>query len=110
MVHRDLHIRNVIHDPITAGLRTTLDWVLSTLEDPLADLGSTVAYWPEPSDPPSGLFEASTLEGSASRQEIAETYAAESGRKLGALTFWEALGIWTIAIIAEGDGAPRTSR
>ncbi|NQD89511.1 phosphotransferase family protein [Paenarthrobacter sp. CM16] len=102
VVHGDLHIRNVILDPVTAGVRATLDWELSTLGDPLADLGSTLAYWPEPADPPSGLFEASTLDGFASRQEIAETYAAESGRELGALTFWEVLGMWKIAIIAEG--------
>lgn len=102
VVHGDLHIRNVILDPVTAGVRAALDWELSTLGDPLADLGSTLAYWPEPSDPPSGLFEASKLEGFATREEIAETYAAESGRELGALTFWEVLGMWKIAIIAEG--------
>lgn len=68
----------------------------------MADLGSTLAYWPEPSDPPSGLFEASKLAGFATRKEIAETYAAESGCELAALTFWEVLGMWKIAIIAEG--------
>lgn len=102
VVHGDLHVRNVIVDPVTAGVRATLDWELSTLGDPFADLGTTLAYWPEPSDPPSGLFEASKLDGFATRQEIAETYAAESGRDLGALTFWEVLGMWKIAIIAEG--------
>jgi aminoglycoside phosphotransferase (APT) family kinase protein len=68
----------------------------------LADLGSTLAYWPEPSDPPSGLFEASKLAGYATRKEITDTYEAESGREVGALTFWEVLGMWKIAIIAEG--------
>ncbi|MEU0313103.1 phosphotransferase [Nocardioides sp. NPDC006273] len=99
---RGLPVRNVILDPVTAGVRATLDWELSTMGDPLADLGSTLAYWPEPSDPPSGLFEASKLEGFVSRRKIAETYAAEYGRELGALTFWEVLGMWKIAIIAEG--------
>ncbi|PVG80622.1 phosphotransferase family protein [Nocardioides gansuensis] len=102
LVHGDLHIRNVILDPISAGVRAALDWELSTLGDPLADLGSTLAYWPEPSDPPSGLFEASTLAGFATREEIIETYAAESGRDLRGLNFWEVLGMWKIAIIAEG--------
>jgi aminoglycoside phosphotransferase (APT) family kinase protein len=102
VVHGGLHIRNVILDPVSAGVRAALDWELSTLGDPLAALGCTLAYWPEPSDPPSGLFEASKLDGFATRKEIAETYAAESGRELGALTFWEVLGMWKIAIIAEG--------
>lgn len=102
VVHGDLHMRNVILDPESARVRAALDWELCTLGDPLADLGSTLAYWPEPSDPSIGLFEASRLPGFASREEIAEAYAAEAGADLGALTFWEVLGMWKIAIIAEG--------
>jgi aminoglycoside phosphotransferase (APT) family kinase protein len=102
VVHGDLHMRNLILDPVSARVRAALDWELCTLGDPLADLGSTLAYWPESSDPATGLFEASRLAGFATRKEIAETYAAESGRELSALTFWEALGMWKIAIIAEG--------
>ncbi|WP_406021716.1 hypothetical protein OH802_21060 [Nocardioides sp. NBC_00850] len=94
--------RNVILDPFTAGMRTALDSELSTLGDPLSDLGSTLAYWPEPSDPATDLFEASRLPGFATRSETCDTYAADSGRELTALTFWEVLGMWKIAIIAEG--------
>lgn len=102
VVHGDLHMRNVILDQESARVRAALDWELCTLGDPLADLGSTLAYWPEPSDPSIGLFEASRLPGFASRKEIAEAYAAESGRDLAALRFWEVLGMWKIAIISEG--------
>lgn len=102
VVHGDLHIRNVIVDPDSAQVRAALDWELCTLGDPLADLGTTLAYWPEQSDPPIGLFEASRLPGFATRREISEAYAAQSGRDLTGLDFWEVLGMWKIAIIIEG--------
>jgi aminoglycoside phosphotransferase (APT) family kinase protein len=102
VVHGDLHVRNVIIDPVTCAVRAALDWELCTLGDPLADLGSTLAYWPEASDEPIGLFEASRLPGFATRAEIAAAYAQGTGADLAALPFWEVLGMWKIAIIAEG--------
>ena len=102
VVHGDLHIRNVILDPDTAAVRAVLDWELCTLGDPLADLGSTLAYWPEAGDSAMGLFDATRLPGFSSRHDIAEAYAVASGRDLADLAFWEALGMWKVAIIVEG--------
>lgn len=102
LVHGDFHIRNVIVDTGTGALRAVLDWELSTLGDPLADIGSTLAYWPEAGDPPSGLFDASTLPGFPTRDELAETYLEASGRDGRTLGFWHVLGVWKIAIICEG--------
>ena len=52
LVHGDLHVRNGILDPGSCEVRAALDWELCTLGDPLADLGSTLAYWPEAGDEP----------------------------------------------------------
>lgn len=102
LVHGDFHIRNVIVDPDTGGLRAVLDWELSTLGDPLADIGSLLAYWPEAGDAPTGLFRASALPGFATRQELADTYLATSGRSGADLEYWHVLGLWKIAVISEG--------
>lgn len=102
VVHGDLHIRNVIVDPVTARVRAALDWELCTLGDPLADLGTTLAYWPEADDQRIGMFEASRLPGFATRREIAEAYAERSRSDLADVRFWEVLGLWKIAIIVEG--------
>lgn len=102
LVHGDLHIRNVIVDPVSGEVRAALDWELSTLGDPLADLGTTLAYWPEPDDPALGLFAASALPGFASREDIIAAYQESSGRDAGIVRYWQVLGMWKIAIIAEG--------
>jgi aminoglycoside phosphotransferase (APT) family kinase protein len=46
LVHGDFHIRNVITSPDSGEVVAVLDWELSTLGDPLADLGTLLAYWP----------------------------------------------------------------
>lgn len=102
LVHGDFHIRNVIADPSTGDVRAVLDWELSTLGDPLADIGSLLAYWPEAADPPTSLFAASTLPGFADRTEVREAYLAASGRDGAAIDYWHVLGLWKIAIICEG--------
>ena len=102
LVHGDFHLRNVIADPVTGALRAVLDWELSTLGDPLADVGSLLAYWPEAGDAPTALFAASALPGFGGRAAVREAYLAASGRDPADLDYWHVLGLWKIAIICQG--------
>ncbi|GAA2264493.1 phosphotransferase family protein [Actinomadura luteofluorescens] len=102
LVHGDLHIRNVICSPWTGEVRAVLDWELSTLGDPLADLGTLLAYWWQEGEAPPGFFAASALDGFAGRDELVATYLDATGRDRAALGFWHVLAMWKIAIIAEG--------
>ena len=102
LVHGDSHLRNVIIDPQTARVRAILDWELCTLGDPLADLGTLLAYWPMAGDPPTMRFDASTTPGFATRAELVDRYARATGRDVSAVPFWHALGLWKLAIILEG--------
>ncbi|GAA1992158.1 phosphotransferase family protein [Catenulispora subtropica] len=102
LVHGDFHLRNVIVRPEDGSVASVLDWELCTLGDPLADLGTLLAYWPEPGEPGAGLLSFSTLPGFPRRDEMAAAYLDASGRDGSALAFWHALGLWKIAIIAEG--------
>ncbi|AOW94831.1 aminoglycoside phosphotransferase [Rhodococcus sp. WMMA185] len=102
LVHGDFHLRNVITSADTGEVVAALDWELCTLGDPLADLGSLLAYWPEPGEKTGGDFPASTLEGFPSREEIAEVYLDATGRDPKVLGFWHVLGLWKLAVIAEG--------
>ncbi|MGW0037072.1 phosphotransferase family protein [Gordonia sp. NPDC003376] len=102
LVHGDFHIRNVMIDPATGEVRAALDWELSTLGDPLADIGSTLAYWPGPGEPSLTGAPVELLEGFPDRAQLAESYVERTGRDPRALEFWHALGLWKVAIIAEG--------
>jgi aminoglycoside phosphotransferase (APT) family kinase protein len=102
LVHGDYHLRNVILEPATGAVRAVLDWELSTLGHPLADMGSLLAYWPEADDGPTLLFAASALPGFATRDQLASAYVDLTGRSRAELDYWHVLGLWKIAIIAEG--------
>ncbi|UTT66607.1 phosphotransferase family protein [Janibacter sp. CX7] len=102
LVHGDSHLRNVIVDPDDASVRAILDWELCTLGDPLADLGTVLAYWPQPGDRPTMRFDASMVEGFATREELVERYVAATGRDVTHVPFWHGLGLWKLAIILEG--------
>ena len=100
LVHGDFHIRNVIIDSATGDIRAVLDWELATLGDPLADVGSSLAYWTQAGEVPVGAPTA--VDGFPTRAEISAEYLAVSGRNRRTLGFWHTLGLWKIAIIAEG--------
>jgi aminoglycoside phosphotransferase (APT) family kinase protein len=101
LVHGDFHLRNAIVSRGTGAVIGVLDWELSTLGDPLADMGTLLTYWPEPGEA-FGDFPASTLDGFPDRAELARIYLEQTGRDPQALTYWHVLGLWKLAIIAEG--------
>jgi aminoglycoside phosphotransferase (APT) family kinase protein len=102
LVHGDFHLRNLITSRETGEVVATLDWELSTLGDPLADMGTLLTYWPEPGETTGGDFAPSTLEGFPDRAEMARLYLEATGRDSAALHYWHVLGLWKVAIIAEG--------
>ena len=102
LVHGDFHLRNVIIAPDDGSVRAALDWELSAVGDPLADLGTLLAYWPSSGEATAGGFNASALPGFPERDELVSAYVAQTGRDASGLGFWHALGLWKVAIIAEG--------
>jgi aminoglycoside phosphotransferase (APT) family kinase protein len=102
LVHGDFHLRNLITSRETGEIVATLDWELSTLGDPLADMGSLLTYWAEPGEATSGDYAPSTLEGFPDRAEMTRLYLEATGRDSAALRYWHVLGLWKLAIIAEG--------
>src|SRR5579863_2919286 len=52
LIHNDYKYDNLVLDPgdITRIIGV-LDWEMSTIGDPLSDLGTALAYWVEPQDP-----------------------------------------------------------
>ncbi len=103
LVHGDFHLLNAIVDPADGDVRAVLDWELSTLGDPLADLGGLLAYWPDATDAiPPAPHTYPAEPGFPTRAELVDAYREASGRPTDAIGFWETLGCWKVAVIAEG--------
>ncbi len=105
VVHGDYKLENVVVGD-DGAVRAILDWELCTLGDPIADLGTLMAYWIEPGDPTtwalSGAAAPTRAEGFPSRAEMAARYAERTGDPLDGLPFYEAQACWKLAIIVQG--------
>jgi aminoglycoside phosphotransferase (APT) family kinase protein len=96
IVHGDYRLDNTIVSA-DGDLRAVLDWELSTLGDPLADVGQLVVYW----DRPYGVG-ATGADGFPDIAELTERYSERSGRDLSELAYYVAFASWRIAVILEG--------
>ena len=116
LVHGDYRLDNTlvrlardVSDPGDAArpaIAAVLDWEMSTLGDPLADLGLALVYWTEPGDGDSldvqWAPEVTTGPGFFTRAEIASRYAAATGRDVSALGYYMAFGCFKLAVVLEG--------
>lgn len=102
IVHGDYRLDNMILTD-SGEVAAVVDWELCTLGDPLADVGTLMAYWPERGGESISLgLPANLAPGFPTREELTARYAEASGRDLSDLDFYTALGYWKLAIILEG--------
>jgi aminoglycoside phosphotransferase (APT) family kinase protein len=108
IVHGDFRIDNTVLDPAVPGrISAVLDWEMSTLGDPLADLGLLLVYWSSDGDGPVRRAAArgsqvTRLPGFPRRDEVAGMYASASGRDLGELPWYVAFGFFKLAVVVAG--------
>ncbi|MBN9493280.1 phosphotransferase family protein [bacterium] len=105
IVHGDYRLGNIIMDPNQPGnVVAILDWEMSTLGDPLTDLGYTLLYWHEAGDPPEFMAgsDVTAQPGFASRAELIDEYARVSGRAVHDVDFYVAFAAYKLSIICEG--------
>ena len=108
IVHGDFRLGNVmVGDEAPARVVAVFDWELSTIGDPLADVGYLSLTWTEPGEPEDTMFSALTsvtrAEGFLSRTELVARYEEHSGRSVGALNWYQALAAWKAAVFMEGN-------
>jgi aminoglycoside phosphotransferase (APT) family kinase protein len=74
---------------------------MSTLGDPLSDLGNVLALWVEPGDPPSLQHSTMPIAGPGfpTRREIVERYAAKTGRDVTHVGWYRAFNVFRYAVI-----------
>lgn len=102
VVHGDYGLHNCLAAP-EGYVSAVLDWEISTLGDPLADLAYALNTWSEPGETLTLKDDAPTEEpGFATRKELLARYAERSGRDLSGIGYYSAFNFWKTACIIQG--------
>jgi aminoglycoside phosphotransferase (APT) family kinase protein len=108
IVHGDMRLGNIMLAADDPGrVVAVLDWEMSTIGDPFADLGWLLACWAEPDDPPAWIEGLSPnlpmlAPGFLTRQAMVERYVQRSGRDAAYLDWYLVFGLYKLAVIVEG--------
>src|SRR5207249_195949 len=107
IIHNDFYLHNVMLGRDDPGrIAGVFDWEMSTLGDPMVDLGVAMGYWREASDPPELLQTSqgqahTTMPGFLTRIEMAERYAKRTGRDVSRLPYYRAWAHWKNATVVQ---------
>ena len=104
LVHNDYKLDNVMLRPSADGIEAVLDWEMTTVGDPLADLGLTLCYWAWATAPQFGsqaLPALTSQPGWYTRDQFVDRYAERTGRDLAHIGYYEVLGIFKLAVILQ---------
>ena len=105
LVHNDFKLDNTMLDPANpARVVAVLDWEMTTVGDPLLDLGCTLCYWTEAGDPEfrgGALSGITTTAGWYTREELVRRYAKKTGRDVSHLGYYEVLGLFKLGVILQ---------
>jgi aminoglycoside phosphotransferase (APT) family kinase protein len=101
VVHGDYRLDNVLIGD-DDRIKAVLDWEMSTLGDPLTDLGLLVMYSKRLELPDSPVSTTAGAAGHPSPAELIARYAERSGRDTSAISWYEAFAWFKLAVILEG--------
>jgi aminoglycoside phosphotransferase (APT) family kinase protein len=103
IIHGDFHFGNVLFDRHSPRMTAMVDWELTTLGDPMVDLGWLLSAWPADgaeTGPVSGSWK-----GFPTRAEIIARYAEQTGRDVTHADWYEVLACYKLGAILEGTYA-----
>lgn len=103
-VHNDLKLDNCMFDPDDPDrVVAFFDWDMTTIGDPLIDLGTLLNYWPDPSDVEQSRGSHAGMErmGLPTRADVKARYGERTGLDLAQVGWYEAFALWKTATVVE---------
>ncbi|HEU4767674.1 MAG TPA: phosphotransferase family protein [Pyrinomonadaceae bacterium] len=105
LIHNDYKYDNLVLSPDDlTRVVAVLDWEMATIGDPLMDLGTSLGYWVEPTDPEEWQkygFVLTKLPGNFTRRELLDYYCLRTGREVRDPVFYYAYALLKIAGIVQ---------
>lgn len=105
LIHNDFKYDNVVLNPDDwTEIKAILDWEMATIGDPLLDLGTSLGYWVQATDPPplqALSLSPTTLPGNPNRADLVKMYEEASGRTVAHPVFYFVYGLFKVAVIIQ---------
>ena len=103
IVHNDFKLDNVMLDEQNpTHVVAVLDWEMSTVGNPLIDLGLFLAYWTmKGTESNTSLRAITNGPGWLTREEIIDQYETATGRDLSGIVFYETFARFKVAVVIQ---------
>ncbi|MBF6089026.1 phosphotransferase family protein [Nocardia cyriacigeorgica] len=106
ILHGDCHLANMMFSYDGPDVAAMVDWEMSTIGDPLLDLGWQIATRPVPGTTGAALVgKLGAVGGLPTPEEMVAHYAKFSERDLSAVTWYTVLACFKLGIVLEGTHA-----
>ncbi|MCB1645086.1 MAG: phosphotransferase family protein [Pseudomonadales bacterium] len=104
IIHGDFHLSNVMFCYDSAELAAIVDWELTTIGDPLLDLGWLMATWPD-AHASAEVVSVQPWKDFATIDELIRHYGTLTVRDMSAIQWYGVLACYKLGIILEGTFA-----
>jgi aminoglycoside phosphotransferase (APT) family kinase protein len=105
ILHGDYQFANVMYRFDGPELAAIVDWELTTIGDPLIDLGWVIATWRGTGGPNLPMLRVEPWNGFPRGEKLVEHYARFSNRDLSHIEWYVILACYRLGIILEGTFA-----
>lgn len=106
IIHYDYKLNNAMFSNDYSEMTGLFDWEMTTVGDPLADVGAAMSYWIQADDPEMlkkglGKPPVTVMEGFFTRAEFIERYAEKSGRDVTSIDYYLTFAYFKLAVICQ---------
>lgn len=106
IIHYDFKLNNAMFTEEISDIVGLFDWEMTTVGDPLADLGVMMSYWVTADDDTTlkymlGKPPVTIHPGFYTREQMMARYAQKSGRDLAAMSYYMTFAYFKLAVIGQ---------